>query len=59
MIGLSFYPQDTLAIIVGGQPCPKARDKLVHSGISVPGATESDTETPASPVFPLRCGNDP
>jgi hypothetical protein len=56
---ISDYPQETETCAGVGRACPKARDKVVHSGISVPGRTGGGVETPTSPMFAQSCGNDP
>jgi hypothetical protein len=54
-----FIPKGRIARQWGGKAFPKARDKLVHSGISVPGRADSGGITSASAVLPPGCRNDP
>jgi hypothetical protein len=55
----SDYPQELATCLRGGRVCPKPRDKVVHSGISVPVRTGRGAETPTFRMFARDCGNDP
>jgi len=55
----SDYPQELATCLGGGRACPKPRDKVVHSGISVPVRTGSGAETATFRMFARDCGNDP